>query len=64
MSKVGSYKGVKWTYQPMRDFFIFGGKTKYYFTLNSKNELTGDCFKTLKELKIYVESNRKNKDAN
>ena len=60
MSKVGSYKGVKWHQKSLCDMYPhLTIKALWYFPLDGDGKYTGDHFKTLKELYNWIESNKK-----
>lgn len=57
MSKVGTYKGVKWLKKRVCDVFPHSTvKSMWYFPLDFNGEYTGDHFRTLKELYNWIET--------
>lgn len=55
MANIGMYKGVRWQKQRICDVLAVDTKARWYFPIRN-GKFTGDHFKTIAELKRWIDS--------
>lgn len=64
MNEIGSYKGLRWRRRRVCEVIAVDSRRFMYFVVGDDGKFTGDSFDTLGELKRWVDSLPRHRDAN